>query len=98
MEHYVYLLYSDSEKIFYKGYSEHPFERLDAHNRDESRYTAGKGPWRLVYLEVYATKREALIREEKLKRGNAAYFQKLIASETNLLNKTEGRPVPVSTQ
>jgi putative endonuclease len=50
-------------------------------------YTSTKIPWKLVYAEELNTKREMLIREKKLKRGNAKYYQQLIDSDKNIARK-----------
>ena len=80
MAYYVYIIYSPSQDIYYKGSTENPLQRLSAHNAGDSQYTHGKGPWQMIYLEEIPSKTEMLIREKKLKRGNKAYFEKLIAS------------------
>ena len=85
MAHYVYILFSDSHGVYYKGYTSSPLLRLDEHNQDRSRYTSGKGPWRMVYLEKMSDKSMALKREKQLKRANHLYIQWLIASETNIV-------------
>jgi putative endonuclease len=73
--YYVYVLYSVSCRIYYKGYTENISKRLFEHNHDLSRFTAGKGPWELIILERYSTKREALAREKSLKRCKSEYFE-----------------------
>ena len=69
---------------FYKGSSTDPKKRLLQHNDGQSRYTRTKIPWSLVYVEEVASKKEMLIRERKLKRGNKDYFEKLILSSKNI--------------
>ena len=86
MSCFVYILYSESSNIYYKGFTENPDKRLWEHNNDLSRYTAGKGPWKIVYLENFPTKKEALIREKKLKRVNSEYLKWLIRQPQNLIN------------
>ncbi len=83
----VYIIYSASKDIYYKGESESPFRRLADHNNDESRYTSGKGPWKLVYLEVCANRTEALIREKMLKKQNRRYIEWLLVQPINQLLK-----------
>jgi putative endonuclease len=83
----VYIIKSKIDGTFYKGSFENPFNRLEDHNSGMCRYTSGKVPWELVYVEELSTKRAMLIREKKLKRGNAEYFEKLIAGKKNILNK-----------
>ena len=63
MSFYVYLIQSQVDGSYYKGFSENPSTRLEQHNNKESTYTSAKVPWELVYLEELSSKREALIRE-----------------------------------
>ena len=80
MRYVVYILYSESCEVYYKGYSENVAQRLWEHNNDLSRYTKGKGPWRIVFTKVFQTKKEALIFERKIKRLNKVSLEKLIDS------------------
>ncbi len=84
-EFYVYIIHSHQKGVFYKGYTQYPEKRLFEHNNGLSRYTKGKGPWKLVYLEKFKAKKEALIRERKLKKVNSKYLRWLILQECNLL-------------
>ncbi len=59
MYFYVYVIYSDQKNLFYKGSTSDIEKRMFEHNNDLGRYTAGKGPWKLVVLERYDSKREA---------------------------------------
>jgi len=72
---FVYIIQSEKDGTYYKGSSEDPLRRLVEHNSGMSRYTSGKLPWKLVYVEELGSKKEMLIRERKLKRGNAAYYK-----------------------
>jgi putative endonuclease len=83
--HYVYILQSDVDGTFYKGYTTDYLRRLEHHNLGLSRYTSNKLPWQLVYVAVAENKREALIREKKLKRCNSEYLRWLIDQPSNLL-------------
>ena len=76
--YYVYIIKSISLGIFYKGYSQNPFVRLEQHNSGETKFTSGKGPWVLVYFEKVDNKHDALIREKQLKKYNHNYINKLI--------------------
>ena len=49
-KHYVYIIYSSINDIYYKGYSTKPYDRLIEHNNDKSRYTKLRGVWKLVYM------------------------------------------------
>ena len=85
------LLYLHNPKstwwILLQGSSQNPKLRLEQHNRGLSRYTATKVPWKLVYVEEMPSKKEMLIRERKLKRGNKTYFLFLINSPQNIVHQ-----------
>ncbi len=68
MLHFVYIIYSISTGIYYRGYSVDPIGRLAQHNANLSSYTSGKGPWQLVYIEGFEEKKQALQREISLKK------------------------------
>ena len=83
LAHFVYIIYSESFDVYYKGSSENPFKRLIEHNENLSNYTSGKGPWKLVYVEELIDKTNALKREIKLKRQNRKYIEWLILQPIN---------------
>ena len=77
--YFVYLIQSDIDNSFYVGYSQDTQKRLLAHNNGESTYTRRKMPWKLVYIEEYISKSEALKREKFLKaQKNTEFYKKLI--------------------
>ena len=84
MGYFVYIIQSEIDNTYYKGFTENPEQRIIQHNNGESRYTSTKTPWRLVYLEECDTKREALIRERQIKRFNSQYLKKLIEDQVDL--------------
>jgi putative endonuclease len=84
MGFFVYILQSDIDHSYYKGFSEDPIERILQHNSGLSRYTSGKLPWRLVYIEELATKRDALIRERSIKKYSHGQIAVLIQSPKNI--------------
>ncbi len=84
-KYFVYIIYSDSHDSYYRGYSTQPEKRLEQHNEGESRYTKSKGPWELVFLQSFPTKREALIREKKIKKYSKSQIKQLIESSKNEL-------------
>ncbi|WP_288096397.1 GIY-YIG nuclease family protein, partial [Hydrotalea sp.] len=69
---------------WYKGITENYLNRLEQHNRGESAFTSKKMPWRLIFVQAFETKRDALIQERKLKRCNKKYLQWLIAQPVNI--------------
>ncbi len=83
MSFVVYIIQSEIDGTYYKGYTRNIEYRLAQHNNGESRYTSRKMPWRLVYLEHFETKREAIIREKEIKRYNSVYLRILIDNYQN---------------
>ena len=77
--YYVYIIYSAAFDVYYKGFTEFPELRLEEHNSNKSRYTAGKGPWSLVYLQKFETKKDALVEEKRIKGLNRRSLEKLIS-------------------
>ncbi|WP_369327737.1 GIY-YIG nuclease family protein [Danxiaibacter flavus] len=84
---YIYIIQSEIDNSFYKGYSENPAQRLIQHNNKESHYTSSKVPWRLVYVELMSSKREALIRERNLKKATRERLRALIAGPKNIVGQ-----------
>jgi putative endonuclease len=78
---YVYIIYSKDFDVFYKGFSENVAQRLLYHNENRSRYTSNKGIWILVYSKAFATKKEALVEELRLKKLNRKSIEVLIRNQ-----------------
>jgi predicted GIY-YIG superfamily endonuclease len=49
MAYYVYILKSEKDGFYYKGFSENYQQRLETHNRGKSKFTSSKIPWKLIY-------------------------------------------------
>ncbi len=58
---------------------------MEEHNNGLSRYTKNKRPWKLVFLQKFDNKKDALIRENQLKRANKKYIFWIINQDCNLL-------------
>ena len=86
--YYVYILESLIDGDYYKGSTEDYDKRLIQHNNGESQFTKSKMPWRLIFVKVFETKKEALIEEKRLKKCNKQYLEWLITQSQNILNKT----------
>ena len=68
MSAYTYLLRC-SDGTLYCGWTDDIEKRLAAHNSGKaSKYTRSRLPVKLVYYEVFDTKREAMSREARIKR------------------------------
>ena len=75
---YVYILYSKSSDLYYKGFTTDLEKRLENHLAGKSKYTSTKSDWVLVYSKEFEIKQEALIEEKRLKKLNRASIEKLI--------------------
>jgi putative endonuclease len=75
---YVYIL-KCSDNTYYTGYTVDIGRRLEEHQQGlASKYTRGRTPVELVYLESHPTKSEALKREIQIKKLPKSEKQRLI--------------------
>ena len=84
---FVYIIYSETFDIYYKGETNDPVARLTAHNKGLSAYTRGKGPWKPVYLEKVSDRRSALVKERQFKKLKARSIRNLINSPQNIVGQ-----------
>ena len=68
MKNVTYIL-KCSDNSLYTGWTNDIMHRLKMHNEGKgAKYTRGRGPVELVYLEEFDTKQEAMSKEAKIKR------------------------------
>jgi putative endonuclease len=72
---FVYIIQSKKTREIYIGYTSDLKVRLSQHNLNKSFSTKGKGPWVLVYAEIYRSRKDAKERESRLKYFGKAYVQ-----------------------
>ncbi|MBS1654776.1 MAG: GIY-YIG nuclease family protein [Bacteroidetes bacterium] len=89
--YYVYIIESLTDGDLYKGSTNDYRKRLEQHNKGLSRFTKTKMPWKLVFVQVFESKSEALKEERRLKRCNKKYLLWLINQQVNMLNKNLDR-------
>lgn len=66
--HFVYMLRCN-DKSLYTGYTVDVEKRLSEHNEGKgAKYTRGRTPCQVVYIEGFASKSEALQREYEIKQ------------------------------
>lgn len=70
---YVYVLHSVKDKNLYIGCTSDLRKRLVQHNEGENVSTKSRRPFKLVYYESYFSKKDAVIREKKLKHFQKSY-------------------------
>jgi putative endonuclease len=77
--HFVYIVRC-ADNTLYTGYARDPLARVRAHNTGRgARYTSGRGPVRLVYVEACRSRGKALRREYAVKQLPRAKKLALIA-------------------
>jgi len=69
-EFVVYILWSATYKKWYVGMTSSLINRFASHNKLGTKgWTIRYRPWKVVHVEFYKTKKEALLREKQLKSG-----------------------------
>jgi putative endonuclease len=82
---HVYILQSESTGGYYIGQTQDLPGRLAYHNAGYSVYTRNRGPWKLVHSESYATRSEAVLREQTLKsHKDRSMIQKLLSASRSI--------------
>ncbi|WP_209565799.1 GIY-YIG nuclease family protein [Flavobacterium sp. 1355] len=71
----VYIIYSKTFDIYYKGFSEDVPHRLLYHNENRSKYTSNKGPWE---FQVSAFSFYVILRTKVHTRSSAQKFANLM--------------------
>jgi len=67
-DHVVYILKCNDDSL-YTGYTNDLKRRLKMHTEGKgAKYTRGRGPFQVVYLEKLSTKNEAMRREYQIKQ------------------------------
>jgi putative endonuclease len=74
MPFFVYVLQSQSTGRYYVGQTKNLDDRIAYHNANYSRALKNRGPWKLVYFETYASRSEAMRRENHIKRQKDRRF------------------------
>ena len=78
--HFVYIVRC-SDGTLYTGYARDPEKRAQVHNTGKgARYTAGRRPVSLVYVESFESVGDALKREHQVKRWSRERKEGLIAT------------------
>ena len=76
MEYFVYVLQSEIDGRLYKGQTSNSDKRIIEHNTGKKKSTKGFKPWKLVYLEIFDSRSEAVLREKYFKTGSGREFLK----------------------
>lgn len=74
--YYIYLLQSVKTQKWYTGYTKNLRKRFIQHENNESPYTKGRGPFRLIYYEACLNEFDAKARERYLKSSMGRRYLK----------------------
>ena len=85
MPYYLYILYSETIDHYYVGSSSDPERRVCRHNAGATTSTKRGRPWKIVFTETYSTKKEAINRENYLKRMKSRIYLESIIKKSTLL-------------
>ncbi len=72
--YYVYILQSQKDGSFYKGFTTDLRNQLAKHNRKGQKFTSAKVPYVVVWYCAFLNKAEALRFERYLKSGSGFVF------------------------
>ena len=87
MYHFAYVLMSNSDKMFYIGYTRDIKTRVKKHNSGEVPSTKRRKPFRLIYFEAFIDKGDALRRERYFKSNDGKRTLKIMLRNTLLNNQ-----------
>jgi len=80
--YYLYILFSEKDKLLYTGYTDDLRSRYKAHTNGFVKATKFRRPLKLIYYEGYINELDARRRELYLKGGNGKLFLKTQLKET----------------
>ena len=84
IKNYTYMLLC-ADGTYYTGWTNQIRKRIRAHNSGKgAKYTKGRGPLKLVYLEISDTKEAAMKREAAIKKLTRREKEALIQTEESL--------------
>ena len=74
--YYVYILQSEKDHSYYKGYTADLKKQFQKHNSRGQKYTSQKVPYKLIWFCAFSNKEKALKFEKYLKHGSGFAFTK----------------------
>ena len=82
LQYCVYVLYSLKDKSLYIGFTKNLKQRLTDHFRGNSKPTAPRRPFKLIFCEYFLSKKDALRREKYFKTTNGKRTLKLLLKDS----------------
>jgi putative endonuclease len=82
LQYCVYVLYSLKDNSFYIGFTENLKQRLTDHFRGNSKSTAPRRPFELIFCEYFLSKKDALRRENYFKTTKGKRTLRLLLKDS----------------
>ena len=94
MAFYVYIL-KCADNSYYTGHTDNMENRLDKHHQGETKsYTQTRRPIKLVYMQDFTTRSEALQAERKIKGWSRAKKEALIKNDWQKVSQLSKKNFP----
>ena len=77
----VYVLYSEKYDRLYIGYTNNLIARFKSHNELGREWTCRYRPWKVIHLEFFEQKCEAMRREKALKGGQGRQYLRALIKQ-----------------
>jgi putative endonuclease len=78
----VYVLQSQKDLLFYHGFTTNIKRRIEEHNAGKTNSTAKRKPLKLVYCELFISRKDAIRREKYFKSTQGKRMLKLLLRDT----------------
>lgn len=78
----VYVLFSEKDHQLYIGYTSDIKRRFNEHITGQNTSTKHRGPWKLIFIEYYLFKEDAIKREKYFKTTIGKRTLKILLSDT----------------
>src|ERR1041385_7966955 len=91
MQYFVYILYSPSINLFYKGHTSNIKARIIRHNIGKGKFTKKGIPWILLWTTGKTNKSDAFSLERKLKNLTRLRLIKFMQKHKDGIINVEGR-------
>jgi putative endonuclease len=83
MAYFVYILYSRSADVFYKGQTDDLPDRIQRHNQGREKATCQGVPWQLLWSVEKPDRKSAMQLEKKLKNLSRKRLLEFISKYRN---------------
>ncbi|MFQ5662565.1 MAG: GIY-YIG nuclease family protein [Terriglobia bacterium] len=83
----VYILQSERSGRYYVGQTSNLEKRWRYHEAGQTKSARNRGPWRVVYMEEFSTRSEAVRRERRIKSWKSHRYVEKLVRESKILTE-----------